>query len=177
MAQAPYYNVRVEFGEDWTAADLEVLFARLSAPFELIMAIDFESNWKEQRVKDLVDNCTSPLKFIFGKDEETDKRWPFEHEVIWDVVLGVISELKLQHHIKNLDNLFCTAAAAVYCALWELRSGKMVNVVFSAFSYKDMYGQLMDYIIKYITPNTELAKRWKDFKACTVTRLEDILIY
>ncbi|KAG1753298.1 hypothetical protein EDB19DRAFT_1824044 [Suillus lakei] len=94
---------------------------------------------QEWRVKDLVDDHTSPLKFIFRKDEETDKWWPFEHEVIWDVALGVILELKLQPHIKNLNNIFCTAAAAIYCALLELRSRKMVDIVFSAVSYKNMY--------------------------------------
>ncbi|KAG1769027.1 hypothetical protein EDD22DRAFT_843815 [Suillus occidentalis] len=186
-----------KFGEDWAGANLEVLFARLSAPFELIPAIckitarskvergyrlrpsawssDSESNRKKHRVEDLVDDHTSPLKFIFRKDEETDKMWPLEHEVVWDTVITVISELKLQlDQITNLDNLFCTAAAAVHCALCELRSGKMVDIVFSAFTYRYLYDQLMDYIKKDITLDLELAKRWNNFKACTITRLEDI---
>ncbi|KAG0700001.1 hypothetical protein DFH29DRAFT_1001474 [Suillus ampliporus] len=94
-----------KFGEDWAAANLEILFVRLSEPFELIMATckimvqpkvecsyqlhpsawlsNFESNQKEQMVKDLIDDHPSPLKFIFRKDEETDKRWLFEHKVIY----------------------------------------------------------------------------------------------
>lgn len=101
--------------------------------------------------------------------------WPLEHEVVWDIVIAIISELKLPlDQITNLDNLFCTAAAAVHCALCELRSGKMVDIVFSAFTYRYMYDQLMDYIKKDITLDLELAKRWNDFKACTITRLEDI---
>jgi hypothetical protein len=190
--------VEIEFGEDWADANLEVLYASLSAPFELIMATcktlarakvergyqlrpsawssDSETNRKARKVNGIVNDHTSPLKFIFRKDEETDKLWPFEHEVVWDVVLGVIVQLKLKQHVNNLNNLFCTAAAAVHCALWELRNGKMVDIAFSASSYKHMYNQLMDYIIKHIIPDTELSKRWKDFNTCTVNRLEDILI-
>ncbi|KAG2129690.1 uncharacterized protein EDB93DRAFT_1108616 [Suillus bovinus] len=122
----------------------------------------------KNKVKDLVDH-TSPLKFTFRKDKETEKVWPLENEVVWDIVISVISELKLQQHVKNLDNLFCIAAAAVYCASCELRNRKMVDLVFSASNYRHTYNQLMDYISKHITPNAELVERWKNSKACTTT--------
>ncbi|KAG2337980.1 hypothetical protein BDR05DRAFT_952257 [Suillus weaverae] len=162
-----------KFCENWAGANLEVEHGYKLRPS--VWSSDSESNRKKSKVKDLVDDHTIPLKFTFRKDEETDKLWPLEHEVVWDIVISAISELKLQRHIKNLDNLFCTAAAVVHCALCELRDGKMVDIVFSAVNCKQIYDQLMDYIIKDIALNAELAKRWNDFKACTITRLEDIL--
>ncbi|KAG1863887.1 hypothetical protein F4604DRAFT_1957191 [Suillus subluteus] len=178
---ASSYCHNQKFSGNWATTNLEVSFTRLSAPFELIMATcktlaqSKVEYWKKVKVKGLVSDHTSPLKYIFRKDEETNKWWLFEQEVVWDIVIGTASILKLQCHIKNLNNLFCTAVAVAHCALMELLNRKMVAIVFSAVSDKHIYDQLMNYINKHITPNKESVKRWKDFKACTITRFEDIL--
>jgi hypothetical protein len=68
-----------------------------------------EANLKQSKINNLTADEAFPLKFIFGEDEETGNLYAFEHEVVWDVVLGVVSELNLQGYVKNLDNLFCTS--------------------------------------------------------------------
>ncbi|KAG1863884.1 hypothetical protein F4604DRAFT_1032813 [Suillus subluteus] len=98
---ASSYCHNQKFGDDWATANLEVSFTRLSAPFELIMATcktlarskvergyhlrpsawssDSESDRKKVKVKGLVGDHTSPLKYIFRKDEETDKWCSYYH--------------------------------------------------------------------------------------------------
>jgi hypothetical protein len=133
-----------------------------------------EANLKQSKINNLIADEACPLKFIFGEDEETGNLYAFEHEVVWDVVLGVVLELKLQNYIVNLDNLFCTAAAAVRCALQELSSGKLVDVEFSAQAFETIYIQLKSYIRDDILPDAERSRRWFEFKIFTMVRLTDL---
>ncbi|KAG2069593.1 hypothetical protein BDR04DRAFT_1118913 [Suillus decipiens] len=100
-----------------------------------------------------------PLRFIFGKDKETSKLYPFEQEVIWDIILGVVLELKYQHYITDLNNLFCTAATAVCRVLEEFSQGILVDIKFLAHTFKSIYNGLKDYIQDHIYTDPELSKR------------------
>lgn len=72
-------------------------------------------------VTDLIDDPSLPFKFIFGNlsDHQFDKWFPFEHHVISTVVLEMIIKLGYVPYTTELNSLFCTAAAAVECALRE----------------------------------------------------------
>jgi hypothetical protein len=63
-----------------------------------------------------------PPDFIFGRDE-FNRAWAFEHLVILDVVLNTVTELKYFQYLTDLKSMFCTASAAVKCALQECSGG------------------------------------------------------
>ncbi|KAG1733771.1 hypothetical protein EDD22DRAFT_852578, partial [Suillus occidentalis] len=170
----------------WAAKNAESLYMKLSAPPKLIMAackeialivIDraydlrpsrwsniVESKLKRVKIKDLIGDVTWPLKFIFKKDEITDQWMAFEHDAILDVVIGVVRKLNYWDYVYDLDNLYCTAAAAIYCVLTQFSSG----------CFKFMYDLLMGHIINVIKKDESLAKRWVDVKAYTTTILSDL---
>ncbi|KAG0704144.1 hypothetical protein DFH29DRAFT_997849 [Suillus ampliporus] len=138
-----------------------------------IWSDDSETEHQKRVVKDLTAEGLFPPKFIFGKDEH-DKWYAFENEVIWDVILNTVLELGYQPYLEELDNIFCTAAVAVYCALKELSKGKFQFVDFAVSEFKPKYTKLMDHIRDHITPNAELSKRWKEYKRRTLHRLSNI---
>lgn len=134
-----------------------------------------ESKLKRVKIKDLIGDVTWPLKFIFKKDEITDQWMAFEHDAILDVVIGVVRKLNYWDYVYDLDNLYCTAAAAIYCVLMQFSSGWFNRAVdFTAESFKFMYDLLMGHIINVIKKDESLAKRWVDVKAYTSTRLSDL---
>jgi hypothetical protein len=85
-----------------------------------------------------------------------------------------VLELGYQPYLEELDSIFCTAAVAVYCALKELSKGKFKFVDFAVPDFKPMYEKLMEYIHNVITPNTQLSKRWKEYKRHILLRLSNI---
>ncbi|KAG1740720.1 hypothetical protein EDD22DRAFT_851768 [Suillus occidentalis] len=131
-------------------------------------------------VTDLVDDPSLPFKFIFGNssDHQFDERFPFEHHVISTVVLETIVKLGYVPYTTELNSLFCTAAAAVECALRERANAEsLVNIDFGITHYKPRYTLLMDYIRDVITPNSELFARWEDYKLRVLERLREIAAY
>ncbi|KAG1798516.1 uncharacterized protein HD556DRAFT_1305979 [Suillus plorans] len=170
-----------QFSDDWTSENAGTLYMQLSAPSKCIMATCkrlarhkvergyklrpsafsriSEAELKKREIASLIFDKTFPLRYIFGVDEVTGILYAFEHEVIWDIVLGVVSELKYRHYITDLDNLFCTAAAAVYCVLLELLGGKLTDIEFSAQAFKHVYDKLKPYIQDHIYTDAQLSKR------------------
>lgn len=84
-----------------------------------IWSDDPEPDHQETTARDLISEDLFPLKYIFGKDERLGMWFAFENPVILDVVLDAMVELDWLPYLEDLDNLFCTAACAVYCALLE----------------------------------------------------------
>jgi hypothetical protein len=128
-------------------------------------------------VRNLIFDNEFPLKYIFGRDEDDDELYAFEHEVVWDVVLDVISELKCRDDLsaETFDNLFCTAAAAIYCALKE-RAGdvKQTSIDFTVAGFQSTYNLLKDHITNHISVHEELLQRWNDYKHLTYARSGEI---
>ncbi|KAG2143845.1 hypothetical protein BD769DRAFT_1382915 [Suillus cothurnatus] len=183
-----------DFGERWAAKNAKSLDMRLSAPFEFIIVAAEElasiiidrgydlrpslwSNTSESKVKltmikALIHDAAWPLRFIFKKDEKTGQWMAFEHDAVLDVVLGVVRKLKYRNYVDNLDNLYCTAAAAIYCILMRYSSGKSDSTVkFTAKDFKYMYDMLKNHITDIIEKDENLAKRWLDVKAYTIVRM------
>lgn len=75
---------------------------------------------------------------------------------MWDIVINAVVELKLKSHLKELDKLFYAAAAAVKCALMELRSGRFMEMEFTFWAFEDMYEALTNYISKHVAHNPVL---------------------
>lgn len=133
-------------------------------------------------VTDLVDDPSFPFKFMFGisSDHQFDKRLAFEHHVILTVVLDTVVKLGYVDYLDELelDSLFCTAVAAVECALREQASAQTsVNIDFGITDYKPRYTLLMEYIRDIITPNPVLLARWKEYKLRVLNRLKSISRY
>ncbi|KAG2119187.1 hypothetical protein DEU56DRAFT_918696 [Suillus clintonianus] len=185
-----------DFSQRWAAENTGSLYMTLSAPFKLIMAVSkeialnvvdrgydlrpslwsdtSESKWKQTKINDLVNDVTWPLKFIFKRDEKTNQWMAFEHDAILDVVIGVVRKLKYQHYVNNLDNLYCTAVAAIYCVFKQYSSGKLQEMEFTAQAFKFMYDMSKKHITDVIEKDEDLAKRWLDVKALTIVRLADV---
>ncbi|KAG1863497.1 hypothetical protein C8R48DRAFT_773550 [Suillus tomentosus] len=143
---------------------------------------DSEPQYGIDMVKDLIDNPSFPLKFIFGNSDsgghQVDKLYPFEHRVITTVVINAILKLGYVPHITELDSLFCTASAAVECALQERASRQLdVSIDFGVSNFKSRYTVLFEYIRDHIKPNPELSARWEEFKNRIRARLIEITAY
>lgn len=83
----------------------------------------------------------------------------FEHDALLDVVLGVVRKLKYWHYIRDLDNFYCTAAAAIYCVLMQFSSRKLDHEIeFSTDSFKFIYDLSKQYIMNIIQKDKKLAK-------------------
>lgn len=124
-------------------------------------------------VEDLLDSATFPPKYVFGKDE-TGALHFLENHVVWDVLLNTVRELKLYEYVTSLKSLFCTSAAAVKCALRELRTGKLVEIPFSGIEFKSLHDSLEDHIDKVIALDPVLLKRWEDYNMLTFLRLRQL---
>ncbi|KAG1844368.1 hypothetical protein F4604DRAFT_1689124 [Suillus subluteus] len=182
-----------DFGRRWAVKNARSLDMQLSVPFKLIMAaaeelafivIDrgydlcpslwsstSESKFKQTKIKALIDDAMWPLKIIFKKDEKTGQWMAFEHDVVLDVVLGVVRKLKYWRYVNDLDNLYCTAVAAIYCVLMRFSSGKLDRTIeYTAEDFKFMYNMLKKHITDVIEKDENLAKRWSDVKAYTIVR-------
>jgi hypothetical protein len=135
-----------------------------------------ELKWKRTKIRALICDVKCPLKFIFKKDDKTGQWMAFEHDAILDVVLGVVTKLKYRHYVKDLNNLYCTATAAVYCVFQQFSSAKSSprEVEFTAQAFKFMYDLSKAHITDVIEKDEDLAKRWSDVKAYTTLRLDDI---
>lgn len=136
-----------------------------------------EPDHQTNTVRNLIYDKEFPLKYIFGKDDDDDELYAFEHEALWDVVLEVISELQCIDFLTadTLDNIFCSAAAAIYCALKERAgNGQPSSIDFTVANFRSTYDSLMDYITNHINSNEELRQRWIDFKHLTFTRVQEI---
>ncbi|KAG1744077.1 uncharacterized protein EDB91DRAFT_1080884 [Suillus paluster] len=146
-----------------------------------IWSEDHEPQYLIDMVKDLIDDPLFPLKFIFGNDlgnHQVDKMHPFEHRVICTVVINTILKLGYVPYITELDALFCTAAAAVECALQELASGQLnTSIDFGVSNFKPRYTLLLEYICDHIKTNPESSAHWEEFKNRIRARLVDITAY
>ncbi|KAG1767755.1 hypothetical protein EDD22DRAFT_949817 [Suillus occidentalis] len=137
-----------------------------------------EPDHQMNTVRNLIYDKEFPLKYIFGKDDDDNELYAFEHEAIWDVVLDAISELKCREFLTadTLDNIFCSAAAAIYCALKERAgNGEPPSIDFTVANFRSTYESLMNHITNHINSDEELRQRWNDYKHLTFTRVQEIL--
>ncbi|KAG2096685.1 uncharacterized protein F5147DRAFT_656501 [Suillus discolor] len=145
-----------------------------------IWSEDYAPEYQTETVKDLIDNPSFPFKFIFGNNSnhQTHKLYPFEHRVILTVVLNTMLTLGFVPYISDFDALFCTAAAAVECALQELASAQLeVFIDFGVSNSKPRYTLFMEYIRDHIETDPELSTRWKEYKDRVHARLVEISKY
>ncbi|KAG2062910.1 hypothetical protein BDR04DRAFT_1164490 [Suillus decipiens] len=131
------------------------------------------------RIQSLINDNESPLKYIFGLDEETNNLYAFEQEVISDVVLDGALELQCAGYLTaaTLDNILCCAAAATYCALQERMGTACPSIIeFTVAKFKPIYDSLNDYISTNISVDEGLLKRWNDYKSVIFARLQELVI-
>ncbi|KAG1735245.1 hypothetical protein EDD22DRAFT_852395 [Suillus occidentalis] len=171
---------------------------KLSMPFKLIMAASkesaftvvergydlcpsiwleiLESELKQSKIKHLIYNAMCLLKFIFKKGDNTGQWMVFEHDALLDMVIGIVRKLKYQDYVKDLDNLYCTTMAALYCVLKQFSHRKMhLEIDFTAHAFKFMYDLSKAHIRDVIEQDEILAKQWSELKEYTIHRLVDIL--
>ncbi|KAG0698574.1 hypothetical protein DFH29DRAFT_1002739 [Suillus ampliporus] len=114
-----------------------------------------------------------PPNFVMGQD--TDGQWHFlENQVVLNVILDTVRELKLIQYLENLDSLACVAAVAVRCALGRIRdriSPDINDVEFSVAAFKDLYAKLLNLIKEVIMKCPVLKKRWENYKRLIKARL------
>lgn len=138
-----------------------------------------EPQYQIDMVNDLINNLSFPLKFIFGNDSadpQDDEVYAFEHRVISTVVLDTVLKLGYAPYIEELDDLFCTGAAAVECVLQELASAKDgVSIDFGVSNFKPRFTLLKDHINNHIKTNPELRRRWEKYKDRIRARFADIV--
>ncbi|KAG1759549.1 hypothetical protein EDD22DRAFT_955755 [Suillus occidentalis] len=138
-----------------------------------------EPQYQIDMVADLINNPSFPFKYIFGNDlanPQDDEVYAFEHRVISTIVINTILKLGYVDYIEELDDLFCTGAAAVECVLLELASAKDgVSIDFGVSNFKRRFTILKEYIENHIKTNPELLRRWEEFKNCIHARLREIV--
>lgn len=130
-----------------------------------------ESEFRSGKIDELIGR-TFPPKFTLGVDEFGNSHF-LENEVVWEVVLDAIAELKLYDDLIDLDSMFCAAAAALHCALRELVGKQFIQVDFAGEVYRKFYDQLLDHLKKKCLDQSFLT-RWKNYKDLTDTRLKQI---
>ncbi|KAG2140891.1 uncharacterized protein EDB93DRAFT_1252676 [Suillus bovinus] len=175
-----------DFSRQWAAKNAGSLDTQLSVPFDLIMETADEvasividrgydlcpSLWsnilevksRQGKIGALINDAMWPLKFIYKKDETTGQWMVFEHNAILDMVLGIVWKLKYLLNVTDLDNLYCTAVAAVYCVLLRLSSGKLNRtILFTSKAFRFMYDISMKHITDVIEKDSVLGKRCLDY--------------
>ncbi|KAG1873418.1 hypothetical protein C8R48DRAFT_669997 [Suillus tomentosus] len=186
------------FGNNWATVNSETLYTNLSATYEKIMQTckkiarslvqlgyhlrppAWTDTVEPEHQADLVtmlidDTILFPPRYVFGEDENTHESHFLENVVVWHVLLNTIMELRLRPYLKNLDKMFCLAAAAVKCALMELRTGTFMEIDFTFQGFRHIYEELLKHIDEYIFHNPKLWKRWNAYKAYTLKRLDQLV--
>ncbi|KAG1750535.1 uncharacterized protein EDB91DRAFT_1078555 [Suillus paluster] len=127
-------------------------------------------NALESLIKDAV-NVTPFLS-------EKDKKQHVQQVLIGDVVFYIIVELDYLQHITDptLKSLFCTASAAVKCALQERLTGQEVK--FTVTDFKPTYNSFSDYIDMQIVPYPELLAWWNNtfYYTCVVPTIKSAIL-
>jgi hypothetical protein len=97
-----------------------------------------------------------------------DDVWYFlENEVVLNVILDTVRELKLGGQLKDVNSLACTAAVAIRYALERARPSEGGGIEtspdneFSGAAFKDLYTRLMNYITEVIMKCPILRARWE----------------
>ncbi|KAG2105441.1 uncharacterized protein F5147DRAFT_775204 [Suillus discolor] len=114
-----------------------------------IWSEESEPQYQIDEIKDLIDDPSFPLKYIFrnSSDLQRDKLFAFEHPVIETVLLNAILKLGYVPFITELDSLYCTATVAVECILMELVGGRFaVTIDFGVTTFKPKHALLQKYI-------------------------------
>ncbi|KAG1864351.1 hypothetical protein F4604DRAFT_1683364 [Suillus subluteus] len=86
-----------------------------------------EPKHQARRVKHLIKEPPFPPKYIYKEGGSK----PFENDVLRDIVQNTILELGYLPCVTELDRMYCTATAAVHCAMLGLKGGGNDNVEFS----------------------------------------------
>lgn len=183
-----------ESGKTWARNNTQAFYRSLSAmPCALIMATSkrvarvlvqrgyhlrpsvwlriSERTHQIQSATDLVGS--SPPKLIFGEDED-GRPWPFENNVILDVVLYTIVELGYLSFITDphFKSIFCAVSAAVLCTLQERTTNKEIK--FGVTEFKPMFEMFCDYFEEKIVSNPEQFTRWKEYTLLVKATLDNI---
>ncbi|KAG1784827.1 uncharacterized protein HD556DRAFT_1314735 [Suillus plorans] len=177
--------------KQWVKKNKKALYQTISDPFKKIMAACkriarakiqtgyrlrpepwsgiSEPEHQRQIVQDLIDDNVFPPKFSAGNDGHA-----LENRVLWDIILNALQEVGYQRYLRTLDSMMPTAIVAVYCALSELSSGRLVDVEFGADAFRDRYDALQDYINQRVAHDVAFLERWKDYEQVTRARLLEI---
>ncbi|KAG1748214.1 hypothetical protein EDB19DRAFT_1825912 [Suillus lakei] len=183
------------WGTEWVSYNLGILYMTLSEPcknimqscrkhtcnlvldgFGLRLSIWSENSEPEHQqtiIAHLLDDQIFPPNFVMGLG--TDDQWYFlENQVVLNVILDTVWELKLVQYLEDLDSLSCVAAVTVHCALEKVRdrtSPNVSDIKFSGTAFKDLYAKLVNYIKEVIMKCPILWKRWEDYKKLIKARL------
>ncbi|KAG1725946.1 hypothetical protein EDD22DRAFT_853621 [Suillus occidentalis] len=114
-----------------------------------------------------------PPLFIFGRDE-FGRLWPFENDVLLDIVLNTIMDLRYELYLTDLKAMFSTASAALQCALQERVSRGLTRVDFDVPHFKPVFQSFETYIEEVVEHDLELSARWQRFQECIFATLRDI---
>lgn len=177
--------------KQWVKKNKKALYQTISNPFKKIMAACkriarakiqtgyclrpepwsgiSEPEHQRQIVQDLIDDNVFPPKFSAGNDGHV-----LENRVLWDIILNALQEVGYQQYLRTLDSMMPTAIVAVYCALSELSSGRLVDVEFGADAFRDRYDALQDYINQRVAHDVAFSEQWKDYEQVTRARLLEI---
>ncbi|KAG1866015.1 hypothetical protein F4604DRAFT_1928336 [Suillus subluteus] len=185
--------IHPEFGRNWALGNLTMLYKDLSGPCKSLMqtckriarskvvlyhlhpgvrSMANERQFRANRIEELLSEWTFPPRFTFGEDEAGDLYF-LEDEVVWCVLLDTIVELELRRHLVDLDSLFCLAAAAICCALNELRNNQFTHIEFTAERYQGLYNNLLNHL-RTISSDPVFLARWQECKRLTLARLAQI---
>ncbi|KAG0695473.1 hypothetical protein DFH29DRAFT_1005450 [Suillus ampliporus] len=121
----------------------------------------------------LLDDEIFPPNFVMGQGTDGQRHF-LENQVVLNVILDTVRELKLIQYLENLDSLACVAAVAVRCALGRIRdriSPNINDVEFSVAAFKDLYAKLLNLIKEVIMKCPVLKKRWENYKRLIKARL------
>jgi hypothetical protein len=183
-----------EFARRWANANTGKLYMTLSDPCKSLMhtckkvarskvvlyhlrpgvrSTANECKYQESTVEDLLTEGSFPPNFTLGKDESGNLHF-LENDVVWDVVVDAVSEHGLYGLITNVDNLFCLAAAAVACALHEMRRGYFHQVEFTAEAYQGFYDRLANHLKALLSHDKVFFARWREYTDLTMKRLKQI---
>ncbi|KAG1883633.1 hypothetical protein F4604DRAFT_1952669 [Suillus subluteus] len=168
---------KADLANQWTLENKPTLYKLLSAPSGNVMSVTrkhardlvprgydlrlplssdkFEPKHQAQRVKHLIKEPPFPPKYIYKEGGSK----PFENDVLRDVIQNTILELGYLPCVTELDSMYCTATAAVHCAMLGLKGGGNDNVEFLVRVFKPMHTGLMKFIQEYIKPH----KEWSDW--------------
>jgi hypothetical protein len=127
-------------------------------------------------IADLIDDSVFPPKFLMGSGPDGEQHF-LEHNVVLNVMMDAVRELKLVQLLDNVESLSCLSAVAVRYALDRVMRGLSSDldltseVEFTGAAYRDLYTALMTYIEETIKTCPELRERWELYKERIMLRL------
>ncbi|KAG1762063.1 hypothetical protein EDD22DRAFT_847297 [Suillus occidentalis] len=194
LEEAAKHILGKEQGIEWASHNAGMLYMTLSEPCKNIMHMckkhacnlvcdgfglrlpiwtqASETEYQDAVIGDLLDEQFFPPKFVMGQGTDDELHF-LENEVVLNVILDTVRELKLVRYLEDPGSLACAAAAAVRCAIEKAKSKVLTtnDVEFSGATFKNLYTRLMTHIEVKIRKCPQMRKRWEDYKTCIKVRL------